>query len=150
MKCYLYLPVSNTIYMSEDGHVHVVQQYHGVHCMSHVEQDLLAIPEHLNSPRCFSQWGLTCSIFSFLCNIFNLYIIVCHFIRFRLVTVLFVLRFTTSDLRLTIFGIWNFSQETSHGHTIVSIKYMKILSLKVDTISKCIPKYARKTYSPVN
>ena len=40
--------------------------------VQYVEQELLALPEHLSSPRFF--WGSCYSIFSFLCNVLSIFV----------------------------------------------------------------------------
>ena len=62
--------------------------------MSHVEQELLTLPDHQSSPTGF-QWGSYCLIFSFLCSV--LQIIVCHFVPLLLAIVLSVLLPFTSS-----------------------------------------------------
>ena len=81
--------------------------------MPHVEQELLTLPGQLSAPQFLL--GSSCSIFNFLCNV--LYIIGCFWILCclsfdlrPLITlldiVLSVLRFTASDYRPLIIGLW--------------------------------------------
>jgi hypothetical protein len=58
--------------------------------MSHVEHELLTLPEHLHSLPILSG-GSCCSIFSLLCNFFVcLWIIVCPFVPFVLAIVFYL------------------------------------------------------------
>ena len=69
-----------------------------------VEQKLVFLAEYLNSPPVLVG-SVLYSIFSFMCNV--LLIVVCHFVPFLLVIVVFVLlRFTDSDYHFGIFKLF--------------------------------------------
>ena len=70
--------------------------------VSHVELEMLTIPEHLSSPTGFSGIRVACSIFSFFCILFCILLV----IPFVSTIVLSALEFTASDYSFAIFTLF--------------------------------------------